>query len=56
MSSFRSFVVSAAPASFCSFGRKASHIDNPGDMGVTGSHFLPAVGDLGGFYRHTVRV
>ena len=32
------------------FGRKSSHIDNPGDMGVTGSHFLPAAGRLGGVY------
>lgn len=55
MSSFRSFVVFGCICELL-FARKPCHIDNPGDMGVTGSHFLPAAGSLGGFDRVTVKV
>ena len=55
MSSFRSFVVFGCSCELL-FGRKPSHIDKPGDMGVTGSHFLPATASLGGFDRLTGKV
>lgn len=48
MSSFRSFVVFGCICELL-FGRKPSHIDNPGDMG---GHFLPAAGSLVGLLTY----